>query len=39
LDDAVDLVQQGYTAAHAAKVSGFAASVITAHLKPRKSSA
>jgi hypothetical protein len=32
LEDAVDLVQQGYTVAHAAKVSGWAESVIAARL-------
>ncbi len=39
LADAVDLVRQGYTVAHAAKVSGWAESVIAAQVKPRKSSA
>jgi hypothetical protein len=33
LVDAVDLVRQGYTVAHAARVTGWAASVIGAQLK------
>jgi hypothetical protein len=36
LADAVDLVQQGYSVAHAAKVTGWAASVIAAQAKPRR---
>jgi hypothetical protein len=39
LANAVDLVRQGYTVAHAAKVSGWAESVISAQVKPRKASA
>jgi hypothetical protein len=35
LADAVDLVQQGYTPAHAERVSGWAASDIEAELKKR----
>jgi hypothetical protein len=38
LADAVDLVRQGYSVAHAAKVTGWAASVIAAQEKPRKGS-
>jgi hypothetical protein len=33
LADAVDLVRQGYSVAHAARVSGWAAGVIEAGLK------
>jgi hypothetical protein len=33
LEDAVNLVRQGYTVAHAARVTGWAASVIEARLK------
>ena len=33
LADAVDLVQQGYSVAHAAKVTGSAAAIIEARLK------
>ena len=33
LADAVDLVRQGYSVAHAARVSGWAAGVIEAELK------
>jgi hypothetical protein len=36
LADALDLVRQGYTAAHAAKVSGWAESVIAARLASEK---
>jgi hypothetical protein len=36
LSDAVDLVRQGYTPAHAQQVTGWAATVITAQLKQRK---
>ena len=33
LSDAVDLVEQGYSVAHAARVTGWAASVIEAQVK------
>jgi hypothetical protein len=33
LEDAVDLVHQGYSVAHAARVTGWAAAVIDAQLK------
>ena len=33
LEDAVDLVRQGYTPAHAERVTGWAASVIAAQIK------
>lgn len=33
LSDAVDLIRQGYTPAHAERMSGWAASVIAAQLK------
>jgi hypothetical protein len=33
LEDAIDLVHQGYSVAHAARVTGWAASVIQAQLK------
>jgi hypothetical protein len=36
LEDAVDLVRQGYTTAHAERVTGWAASVIAAELKKHK---
>jgi hypothetical protein len=36
LADAVDLVRQGYTVAHAAKVSGWAESVVAAQHKQRE---
>ncbi len=36
LTDAVDLVHQGYTVAHAERVTGWAASVIAAQLKGDK---
>jgi hypothetical protein len=36
LSDAVDLVRQGYTPAHAQQVTGWPAVVITAQLKQKK---
>ena len=39
LADAVDLVRQGYSVTHAAKVSGWAPSVISAQKKPRRQTA
>jgi hypothetical protein len=36
LPDAVDLVRQGYSVAHAAKVTGWSAPVIAAQEKPRR---
>jgi hypothetical protein len=39
LADAVELVRQGYTPAHAQQVTGWAATVVTAQMKPRKGKA
>jgi hypothetical protein len=39
LADAVDLVRQGYSVTHAAKVTGWAASVIAAQEMPRRRTA
>jgi hypothetical protein len=38
LADAVNLVQQGYRVAYAARVTGWAASVIAAQERPRRGS-
>jgi hypothetical protein len=36
LEDAANLVRQGYSAAHAERVTGWSASVITAEANPLK---